>query len=134
MHVQEVATCIHANMHTCDSAHIKSEDVDLVNAGGHQMKQQITTFEHAWSMLADGGVWITEDTATSYDGSPNNAGALDSVASYGGGYGGGYGKNDTWCVQIHQAFHPFVHQSSVHKSYTHNLLSFVQILLWCKAA
>ena len=58
------------------------------------MRQQITTFKHAWPMLAEGGVWLTEDTATSYDGSLLADGRPLSVAEF----GGGYGKNDTWCL------------------------------------
>ncbi len=43
-------------------------------------------------MLAEGGVWLTEDTATSYDSSFLDDGKPVSVAEF----GGGYGKNDTW--------------------------------------
>ncbi len=64
-----------------------------MHAGGHMMRQQIATFKHAWPMVAEGGVWLTEDTATSYDGSLLADGRPLSVAEF----GGGYGKNDTWC-------------------------------------
>jgi hypothetical protein len=57
------------------------------------MEQQITTFQKAWKLLADGGVWITEDTATSYD---LAMGAGTTVNS--GQFGGGYGKSSTWCA------------------------------------
>lgn len=38
----------------------------IVDDGGHMMSQQIASFEALWPYLADGGVYIIEDTHTSY--------------------------------------------------------------------
>lgn len=38
----------------------------IVDDGGHQMHQQITSFHALWPHLADGGLYIVEDTHTSY--------------------------------------------------------------------
>ena len=38
----------------------------IVDDGGHKMHQQITSFRHLWPRLADGGLYIVEDTHTSY--------------------------------------------------------------------
>ena len=38
----------------------------IVDDGGHQMHQQITSFQALWPHLADGGLYIVEDTHTSY--------------------------------------------------------------------
>lgn len=67
----------------------------ILDDGGHKMEQQITTFQKAWKLLADGGVWITEDTATSYD---LAMGAGTTVNS--GQFGGGYGKSSTWMEYV----------------------------------
>ncbi len=38
----------------------------LLDDGGHTMKQQILTFNHLFSTVKDGGVYMVEDTHTSY--------------------------------------------------------------------
>jgi Methyltransferase domain len=38
----------------------------IVDDGGHKMHQQITSFRHLWPRLADRGLYIVEDTHTSY--------------------------------------------------------------------
>ena len=38
----------------------------IVDDGGHQMHQQITSFHALWPHLADRGLYIVEDTHTSY--------------------------------------------------------------------
>lgn len=49
--------------------------VDIViEDGGHQMNQQLTTFREMWPAIRDGGVYLVEDLHTSY------------WAEYGGGY------------------------------------------------
>jgi len=38
----------------------------VIDDGGHTMAQQIATFEELWPGVVDGGVFLTEDTHTSY--------------------------------------------------------------------
>ncbi|HEY6919573.1 MAG TPA: class I SAM-dependent methyltransferase [Tabrizicola sp.] len=38
----------------------------IVDDGGHQMHQQISSFRHLWPRLADRGLYIVEDVHTSY--------------------------------------------------------------------
>ncbi|MES2351589.1 MAG: class I SAM-dependent methyltransferase [Pseudomonadota bacterium] len=38
----------------------------IIDDGGHTMTQQITTFQELWFHLKDGGVYLCEDTHTSY--------------------------------------------------------------------
>ena len=38
----------------------------VLDDGGHGMEQQVITFEEVWPLLKDGGVYICEDTHTSY--------------------------------------------------------------------
>lgn len=38
----------------------------IIDDGGHRMHQQITSFEHLWPALSDRGVYMVEDTHTSY--------------------------------------------------------------------
>lgn len=38
----------------------------IIDDGGHTMTQQLTTFETLWPRLATPGVYVCEDTATSY--------------------------------------------------------------------
>jgi hypothetical protein len=38
----------------------------IIDDGGHKMHQQITSFRALWPHLADGGLYIVEDTHTSY--------------------------------------------------------------------
>jgi hypothetical protein len=38
----------------------------IVDDGGHKMNQQITSFNALWGALKDGGLYIVEDTHTSY--------------------------------------------------------------------
>ena len=38
----------------------------VIDDGGHTFHQQITSFETLYPLLADGGVYIVEDTCTSY--------------------------------------------------------------------
>jgi hypothetical protein len=38
----------------------------IVDDGGHQMQQQITSFQELWPSLKDRGLYIVEDTHTSY--------------------------------------------------------------------
>jgi hypothetical protein len=52
----------------------------VIDDGGHKMKEQITTFDKLYSALKHEGVYICEDTHTSYY----------------SGYGGGYQKKDTF--------------------------------------
>ena len=46
----------------------------LIEDGGHEMNQQINTFQEFWPSIRDGGVYLVEDLHTSY------------WAEYGGGY------------------------------------------------
>lgn len=46
----------------------------LIEDGGHQMHQQLITFQEMWPTIRDGGVYLVEDLHTSY------------WAEYGGGY------------------------------------------------
>lgn len=42
-------------------------DLDiLIDDGGHTMNQQITTFKHLFPLVKEGGVYLVEDTHTSY--------------------------------------------------------------------
>ncbi len=52
----------------------------IIDDGGHLMRQQCNTFEEMWGHLKDGGVYLCEDTMT----------------SYWPGYGGGYKRPDTF--------------------------------------
>lgn len=52
----------------------------LIDDGGHTMEMQIVTFENMFGHIADGGVYLCEDTHTSY---------WDV-------YGGGYKKKDSY--------------------------------------
>lgn len=52
----------------------------IVDDGGHQMHQQITSFEVLWPQLADGGLYIVEDTHTSYW--PGFGGGLKAPGSF----------------------------------------------------
>ena len=56
----------------------------LLDDGGHTMNQQIATFECMFPFISDGGIYMCEDTHTSY------------MENFGGGYGGknfiGYSK------------------------------------------
>ena len=38
----------------------------IIDDGGHTMKQQIVTFDHLFSTVKDGGIYLVEDTHTSY--------------------------------------------------------------------
>ncbi|MEO7922246.1 MAG: class I SAM-dependent methyltransferase [Chitinophagaceae bacterium] len=38
----------------------------LIDDGGHTMKQQIVTFNHLFTSVKDGGIYLVEDTHTSY--------------------------------------------------------------------
>ncbi|MEM6589465.1 MAG: class I SAM-dependent methyltransferase [Pseudomonadota bacterium] len=38
----------------------------VIDDGGHMMHQQITSFEHLWPHISDQGVYLVEDTHTSY--------------------------------------------------------------------
>ena len=52
----------------------------IIDDGGHEMQQQIVTTETLFPLLADGGVFLVEDTHTSYwdsyDGGRNRAGTF----------------------------------------------------------
>jgi hypothetical protein len=53
----------------------KHPHIDIVlDDGGHKMRQQIVTFESLFMALADGGVYLCEDTHTSYF--PSHGGGL----------------------------------------------------------
>lgn len=52
----------------------------LIDDGGHTMEQQITTFEEFFDHIADDGIYLCEDTHT----------------SYWGDFGGGYQKPETF--------------------------------------
>lgn len=52
----------------------------LIDDGGHTMEQQITTFEELFDHISDDGIYLCEDTHTSYWKE----------------YGGGYAKNDSF--------------------------------------
>lgn len=55
--------------------------VDVVlDDGGHTMRQQITTFEALFPALADGGVYLCEDTHTSYF--PGHGGGLRRAGTF----------------------------------------------------
>lgn len=53
----------------------------IIDDGGHTMTQQITTFQELWFHLKDGGVYLCEDTHTSY---------------WPGGFGGGHRNPGTF--------------------------------------
>lgn len=52
----------------------------LLDDGGHSMEQQITTFEETFEAVAEDGVYMVEDTHTSYW--PEYGGGLDEPASF----------------------------------------------------
>jgi hypothetical protein len=52
----------------------------IVDDGGHRMNQQITSFRHLWSRLADRGLYIVEDVHTSYW--PGFGGGLRAPGSF----------------------------------------------------
>lgn len=52
----------------------------VIDDGGHRMDQQLTTLQYVFPHLKEGGVYVVEDTHTSYW--PN--------------WGGGYGQKDTF--------------------------------------
>ena len=52
----------------------------IVDDGGHKMHQQITSFRHLWPRLKDGGLYIVEDTHTSYW--PGFGGGLRAPGSF----------------------------------------------------
>lgn len=59
----------------------KHPDIDIVlDDGGHTMTQQIVTFEALFPALSDGGVYLCEDTHTSYF--PSYGGGLRQPGSF----------------------------------------------------
>ena len=52
----------------------------IVDDGGHKMHQQITSFRHLWPNLNDRGLYIIEDTHTSYW--PGFGGGLRTPGSF----------------------------------------------------
>jgi Methyltransferase domain len=52
----------------------------VVDDGGHKMHQQITSFRHLWPQLKDRGLYIVEDTHTSYW--PGFGGGFRAPASF----------------------------------------------------
>lgn len=52
----------------------------IVDDGGHQMHQQITSFRHLWPRLNDRGLYVVEDVHTSYW--PGFGGGLREPASF----------------------------------------------------
>jgi hypothetical protein len=52
----------------------------IVDDGGHKMQQQITSFQELWPSLKDRGLYIVEDTHTSYW--PGFGGGLREPASF----------------------------------------------------
>lgn len=46
----------------------------LIDDGGHQMNQQIVTFEEMFSHIKENGIYLCEDTVTSYDPQNYNSG------------------------------------------------------------
>ncbi|MEX0930073.1 MAG: class I SAM-dependent methyltransferase [Candidatus Paceibacterota bacterium] len=56
----------------------------VIDDGGHTMEQQIRTFEELFGSIKEGGVYLCEDTHTSYKNE----------------YGGGYKKSDTFIEYI----------------------------------
>lgn len=55
--------------------------VDVVlDDGGHRMDQQILTFEHLYPLVNEGGVYMCEDTHTSYD--PGHGGGLGDAGTF----------------------------------------------------
>lgn len=52
----------------------------FIDDGGHRMKQQIVTFEEMFPHVKDGGVFLCEDTHTSYF--PNFAGGLNRKGTF----------------------------------------------------
>lgn len=52
----------------------------IVDDGGHQMHQQTTSFRHLWPRLNDRGLYIVEDTHTSYW--PGFGGGLRAPGSF----------------------------------------------------
>lgn len=71
---------------------IPSVDI-LVDDGGHYMGQQIVTFEEMFPHLTENGIYICEDTATSY--APKE-------------YGSGYRKNHTF-IEYSKNFVDYLH-------------------------
>lgn len=52
----------------------------LLDDGGHHMAQQIVTLQQVWPHITDGGVYMCEDTHTSYW--PNYGGGLTNPQSF----------------------------------------------------
>jgi cephalosporin hydroxylase len=52
----------------------------LLDDGGHHMSQQIVTLQQVWPHITDGGVYMCEDTHTSYW--PNYGGGLTNPQSF----------------------------------------------------
>lgn len=52
----------------------------ILDDGGHMMHQQITSFEHLWPQVADLGLYMVEDTHTSYW--PGFGGGFEEKASF----------------------------------------------------
>ncbi|MBC6437049.1 MAG: class I SAM-dependent methyltransferase [Rhodobacteraceae bacterium] len=52
----------------------------VIDDGGHMMNQQITSFEHLWPHLSDQGLYLVEDTHTSYW--PGFGGGFRNEASF----------------------------------------------------
>lgn len=56
-----------ANPEFWDYFNEKVDSIDcFLDDGGHHMDQQITTFTKVWPKMSEGGVYICEDTHTSY--------------------------------------------------------------------
>ena len=52
----------------------------VIDDGGHMMHQQITSFEHLWPHISDKGLYLVEDTHTSYW--PGFGGGFQEEASF----------------------------------------------------
>ncbi|MGD9700370.1 MAG: class I SAM-dependent methyltransferase [Acinetobacter sp.] len=52
----------------------------ILDDGGHTMRQQINTFEEMFPTLSDGGIYICEDTHTSY--MPSFGGGLRKAGTF----------------------------------------------------
>ncbi|WP_431297608.1 class I SAM-dependent methyltransferase [Tabrizicola sp. BL-A-41-H6] len=82
----------------------------IVDDGGHQMHQQIASFVALWPHLADGGLYIVEDTHTSYW--PGFGGGLNTPGSFIAFAKGLIDRMHSWYTEDDEAFplHPMARE------------------------
>jgi cephalosporin hydroxylase len=78
----------------------------MIEDGGHTMEQQIISFEKAFPMISSGGVYVCEDTHTSYWG----------IDEYGTNFGGGY-KNMASFVEYSKNYADVLHYNFMKNSH-----------------